>query len=71
MVSRSWWVDSWEYLAVLPRTFALAQRYKLTIYDAAYMELAERHDVPLATLDKRLAKAAVEHGLTLFHPPAA
>jgi predicted nucleic acid-binding protein len=38
--------------------FALARRYRLTFYDAAYLELALRRDAPLATLDRRLAAAA-------------
>jgi predicted nucleic acid-binding protein len=37
---------------------ALARTHRLTIYDAAYLELARRLDVPLATLDRQLAGAA-------------
>ncbi|MBI5814244.1 MAG: type II toxin-antitoxin system VapC family toxin [Nitrospinae bacterium] len=44
----------------------LAQRYGLTSYDAAYLELALRKDLLLATLDEALAKAAVEAGVTLL-----
>ncbi len=36
----------------------LAQQYHLTIYDAAYLELAQRSGLPLATLDQGLQKAA-------------
>ncbi len=36
----------------------LAERYTLTIYDAVYLELAQRLDLPLATLDADLRKAA-------------
>ncbi|MEY2926326.1 MAG: hypothetical protein RL367_803, partial [Pseudomonadota bacterium] len=43
------------------RTVDLAMRHCLTIYDAAYLELAIRLDLPLATLDKALAAAAREH----------
>jgi predicted nucleic acid-binding protein len=39
-------------------THALAQRYKLTSYDAAYLELAIRRGLPLATLDAALQAAA-------------
>lgn len=39
-------------------TFALAEKFKLTLYDAAYLELAIRCDLPLATFDVALAKAA-------------
>ena len=37
---------------------ALARRHRLTVYDAAYLELALREDLPLATLDAALARAA-------------
>jgi predicted nucleic acid-binding protein len=39
-------------------TLALARAYKLTIYDAAYLELATRKGTALATKDKALAQAA-------------
>lgn len=47
-------------------TFALAERYRLTTYDAAYLELAVRLNVTLATLDQGLADAARELGVRLF-----
>lgn len=37
----------------------VATRHKLTIYDAAYLELAQRTGLPLATLDGDLRKAAL------------
>jgi predicted nucleic acid-binding protein len=37
---------------------ALARAYRLTFYDAAYLELARRLDAPLATLDRQLVTAA-------------
>lgn len=36
----------------------LARRHKLTVYDAAYLELALRRKLPLATLDVALIAAA-------------
>ena len=39
-------------------THALAQKHSLTSYDAAYLELAIRRGLPLATLDSDLAAAA-------------
>ena len=39
-------------------TLRIAQKHNLSAYDAAYLELALRHLVPLATLDQQLAKAA-------------
>jgi predicted nucleic acid-binding protein len=38
--------------------FDLARRHRLTFYDAAYLELAMRLRLPLATLDAALAAAA-------------
>jgi len=40
------------------RILTLARRHKLTVYDAAYLELAVRQAAPLATLDQTLAAAA-------------
>lgn len=40
---------------------ALATRYRLTAYDAAYLWLAERLEAPLATFDAALAHAAHAH----------
>ena len=39
-------------------TLRLADRFGLTMYDAAYLELALRMALPLATLDRPLAAAA-------------
>ena len=39
-------------------TSALAGQFGLTIYDAAYLELAQRRRLPLATLDRDLRRAA-------------
>ena len=38
--------------------FALARKYAMTFYDAAYLELAQRARLALATLDNKLASAA-------------
>ena len=47
-------------------TARLAERYRLTSYDAAYLELAQRRKLPLATLDVDLIKAAEALGMTLL-----
>jgi predicted nucleic acid-binding protein len=39
-------------------TLTLADRLRLTLYDACYLELAQRRRLPLATLDKELRAAA-------------
>jgi predicted nucleic acid-binding protein len=47
-------------------TLHLADRFRLTPYDAAYLELAQRRKVPLATLDRALAGAAPSIGVTVI-----
>jgi predicted nucleic acid-binding protein len=47
------------------RVFELAEQYNLTIYDAAYLELALRQGLPLATLDEDLRRAAQGAGVSL------
>jgi predicted nucleic acid-binding protein len=49
----------------------LARVQKLTSYDAAYLELAVRRSLPLATLDRDLKKAAQAIGVPLFSPTSA
>lgn len=44
-------------------TLQLARRYKLSAYDAAYLELALRTGLPLATLDADLTKASEAAGV--------
>ena len=44
----------------------LAERYRLTLYDAAYLELAQRRKLPLATLDEDLVRAGKALGMTLL-----
>jgi predicted nucleic acid-binding protein len=48
------------------RTINLARTYRLTGYDAAYLELAIRYRIPLATLDKKLRKAADKAGVEIY-----
>ena len=58
-------VDSHTAKHALRRTLDLAAIYGLTSYDAAYLELAMRRNVPLATLDRRLARSAERAGVSL------
>lgn len=48
------------------RILALSRAYKLNSYDAAYLELAARKRLPLATLDRSLRKAARKSGIELY-----
>ena len=43
----------------------LARRFELTVYDAAYLEVAFRRSLPLATLDHWLRKAAEAMGIAV------
>jgi predicted nucleic acid-binding protein len=47
-------------------TLHLADRFGLTPYDAAYLELAQRRKLPLATLDRALRTAAQAVGVTVL-----
>lgn len=44
-------------------TLLLADRFGLSVYDAAYLELARRRAVPLATFDQDLSDAASALGI--------
>ena len=53
-------VDVWGLV------LGLADRHQLTVYDSAYMELALRKKLPLATLDQELAAAARLEGVSVL-----
>ena len=68
----------WDELSILPievepalsplhakTVLSLGEKYGMTVYDAAYLELAKRKGLPLATLDKELIAAAPQEGVTL------
>jgi predicted nucleic acid-binding protein len=59
-------IDSATARAVFGNTLHLARRYSLSAYDAAYLELAIREEVALATLDTDLRKAATKAGFKLL-----
>jgi predicted nucleic acid-binding protein len=48
--------------------FDLAERNALTVYDAAYLDLALREGLPLASLDVALLRAAAASGVAAFKP---
>jgi len=55
--------------AVTPdRLLALALAYGLSAYDAAYLELALRHKLPIAARDGKLKNAAEKSGVGLVKP---
>ncbi len=47
-------------------TLSLARAHNLSAYDAAYLELAMRRGLPLATLDDKLRAAAATVGVALY-----
>jgi len=47
-------------------TVSLAERHGLTIYDAAYLEIASRRKIGLASLDRQLRAAAMSEGVQLL-----
>lgn len=49
--------------------FKLCRQHRLSVYDAAYLELALRERLPLATLDASLASAARAEGVRLLAQP--
>jgi predicted nucleic acid-binding protein len=53
---------------VFGRVYFLAERHQLTGYDGAYLELALRKQLPFASLDDDLNKAAVSEGVALVQP---
>ena len=59
-------VDSQPPAVHIARILPLTTEFGLTAYDAAYLELARRKDARVATLDKKLAKAALQAGLEIM-----
>ncbi len=57
-------VDQSEHM--LFAILELARKHSLTVYDAAYVELAGRRRTILATLDDRMARAAIAEGIEVI-----
>ncbi|MBU1426532.1 MAG: type II toxin-antitoxin system VapC family toxin [Gammaproteobacteria bacterium] len=58
--------DTATFAHAMSHTLQLARRYKLSAYDASYLELSMRLGLPLATLDEDLQKAAKKAGVKRF-----
>jgi predicted nucleic acid-binding protein len=52
------WTDIESESHAWSATMKLADRHALTVYDASYLELAQRRRIPLATLDSALIRAS-------------
>ena len=49
-------------------TILLGKKYQLTSYDVYYLNLCLHHDLPIATLDKKLENGFSPSGCTIFNP---
>ena len=58
--------DRATFSKALSDTLQIARRYRLSSYDASYLELAMREGLALATLDEDLRKAAAKAGVKRF-----
>lgn len=61
-------IDSATESQAWTETMSLARQENLTAYDAAYLELALRARLPLATLDRELKAAASAVGIAIHQP---
>ncbi len=48
--------------------YYLGGKHQLSTYDASYLDLAMRDNLPLATLDKKLAQASQNAGVPVYNP---
>ena len=60
-----------RFAQVFTAVRALAVAHRLTVYDAAYLETAQRHRLPLATLDDELIRASRSAGVAIFEAGGA
>ncbi len=58
--------DNHTSLKAFGEILSLARARRLSVYDAAYLELAMREGCPLASLDEPLNEAAIGVGVKLF-----
>ena len=59
-------LDGLEY--VFATVLEYARLYHRSVYDASYLELAQRRSLPLATKDEPLLQAAKTLGISAFQP---
>ena len=58
-------IDESAVALSLRQTHSVARSFRLTAYDAVYLETARREHLPLATLDRALGEAATKAGVPL------
>ncbi len=61
-------IDAESLKRVFENVLPLARSQQLTTYDGAYLELAIRLQLPLATLDRSLKESARRIGVQLLRP---
>jgi predicted nucleic acid-binding protein len=61
-------IDDETSLRAWQESIHLARAYGLSVYDAAYLELALRRGLPLATLDDKLTAAGDTAGVSSYVP---
>ncbi len=59
-------MDSQTVAESIRNILPLGREHGLSAYDAAYLDVAMRHDAPLATLDRVLRKAGRKAGVEIF-----
>ena len=59
-------VEQVDMTQILEAVSVLAQRHGLTSYDAAYVELAIRRGLPMATLDRKLKEVSLAEHLSVI-----
>lgn len=59
-------VEQIDMAQTLKAVSALAQHHGITSYDAAYVEVAKRRGVPVATLDRKLKEVSLAEGLSVI-----
>jgi predicted nucleic acid-binding protein len=64
-------LDPETTLQIWDATQGLAERFRLTVYDALYLELAQRKHLALASLDRALRNAAVVLNVPVLGTAAA
>jgi predicted nucleic acid-binding protein len=61
-------IDSETPFRAFDSILTLARHHRLTAYDVAYLELAVRRALPIATLDENLKQAALAQGVAIYEP---
>ena len=61
-------IETYESDVTKQHLLTLSCAYDMTAYDACYLDLCMTHNLPLATLDKKLAQSLIASGGRLYAP---